>query len=57
MQKMTIHRGSLYDEWNKNRNDEIIEKHYKKFRNRLMYEIRKSKPEYFKNYFGQHKPV
>ena len=53
--KMIIHRDSLYDKWNKNCNDKITEKHYKKFRNRVVYEIRKSKSEYFKNYFDQHK--
>ena len=55
IQKMIIHRDSLYDKWNKNRNDKITEKHYKKFWNCVVYEIRKSKSEYFKNYFDQHK--
>ena len=53
--KTIIHRDSLCNKWNKNRNDKITEKHYKKFRNRIVYEIRKSKSEYFKNYFDQHK--
>ena len=54
IQKMIIHRESLYDKWNKNCNDKITGKH-KKFRNCVVYEIRKSKSEYFKNYFDQHK--
>ena len=54
IQKMIIHRDSLYDKWNKNCNDKITGKH-KKFRNCVVYEIRKSKSEYFKNYFDQHK--
>ena len=36
-------------------NDKITEKHYKKFRNCVVYQIRKSKSEYFKNYFDKHK--
>ena len=55
IQKRIIHRDSVYDKWNKNRNDKITEKHSKKFRNYVVYEIRKSKSEYFKNYFDQHK--
>ena len=55
IQKMILHRDSLYDKWNKNRNDKITEKYYKKVRNCLVYEIRKYKSEYFKNYFDQHK--
>ena len=54
--KMIIHRDSLFDKWNKNRDDKIIEMHYyKKFRNCVVYESRKSKFEYSKNYFDQHK--
>ena len=53
--KMIIHRDSLYDKWNKNRNDKITEKQYEKFKNCVMYEIRKSKSEYFNSYFDQHK--
>ena len=53
IQKMIIHRDSLYDKWNKNCNDKITGKHYKKFRNCVVYEIRESKSEYFKNYFDQ----
>ena len=33
IQKMIIHRDSLYDKWNKNRNDKITEKHCKKIGN------------------------
>ena len=53
--KMVIHIDSLYDKWNKNRNDKITEKYYKKFRNRAVHEIRESKSEYFNNYFDQHR--
>ena len=42
IQKMIIHRDSLYDKWNKNRNDKITEEHYKKFRNCVVCEIEKS---------------
>ena len=52
---MIIRRDSLNGKWNKNCNDKFTEKHYKKLRNCVMYEIRKSNSVYFKNYFDQHK--
>ena len=56
IKKIIIHRDSLYM-WNKNRNDKITERYHKRLRNRVMYEIRKCKSEYYKNYFDQHKTI
>ena len=55
IQKMIIHRDSLYDNGIRIIMIKITEKHYKKFRNCVVHKIRKSKSEYFKNYFDQHK--
>ena len=54
--KMLSHRDKLFLKWNKNRGDSVqTHNAYKKFRNCTRQEIRKSKREYYKNYFETHK--
>ena len=49
--KMMHHRDKLFLRWNKNRVNTHIHNAYKKFRNRTRQEIRKSKREYYNNFF------
>ena len=49
------HREELFLRWNKSRVNTHIHNAYKTFRNRTRQEIRKSKGEYYNNFFEAHK--
>ena len=53
--KMMHHRDRLFSKWNNDRLNAHFQNAYKKFRNRTRQEIRKSKQEYYDNYFKIHK--
>ena len=53
--KMMHHRDRLFSKWNNDRLNAYFQNAYKKFRNRTRQEIRKSKREYYDNYFKIHK--
>ena len=52
---MMSHRDRLFLKWNKNRGDVQTHNTYKKLKNRTRQKIKKSKREYYKNYFETHK--
>ena len=52
---MMSHRDKLFMKWNKNRGDVQTHNAYEKVRKSTIQEIRKSKREYYKNYFETNK--